>query len=59
MNQVPTTGILLSLKNPNRQPSLSPEPLCLPLETFNLSSLVPLPLGSAKGGEIQTQNQKR
>ena len=59
MNQVPTPGILFSLKNPNRQPSLSPEPLSLPLETFNLSSLVPFPLGSAKGGEIRTQNQKR
>lgn len=41
MNQVPTTRFLFSHKNLDRQTSLFPEPLCLPSETFNLSSLDP------------------
>lgn len=57
MNQVPTTRFLFSHKNLDRQTSLFPEPLCLPSETFKLSSLDPS--GSAKSAENRTENQRK
>lgn len=41
----------------DRQTSLFPEPLCLPLETFKLSSFDPP--GSAKSAESRTENQRK
>lgn len=45
------------LKNLDVQTSLHPDPLCLPLQTFNLSSLEPP--GSVKCAENRTQNHRR